>query len=927
MSWIKALHRLFTFSAMLSFLAALLPGCCVAQGTPVTMGYWRFENAPGYTNDSGANGLTLSTQGTIAPIPSVLPVSGAGALFPKVVGGATNAQTASFSGGYFRRLPNPLFHPATFTVEALIHQVSRGSTSASIVSRWQFATDANDRAWNLAVAGTSPPAGRHTGELMLSLSADGVTTTVVGSGIILETGKDYFVAATFAPGVTTFRVRDLASDAMVTTTRPHSVSSVYNAAANLLMGSYSNGMHLWNGLIDEVRFSSGVRTDTELLVGGTATAPAVVLTGQPSAWGGGSVSFEIPGPGYTLRYTVDGSDPTETSSSYTTPIPITGPTTLKARIFAEGMLPGFLFSQSFNVASYELLGKIRPRHARNISGSTWSVGGETLDRDFAVYSKYKDWLGPLGVKSVRLQTGWARTEKVKGVYDWAWLDEPVYDAISQGVRPWMNVSYGNTIYPGGGEPKLGGTAPTSAEAKAAWDAWVLAMATRYKDVIREWEIWNEPERYISAAAYTDLYIRSAEAIRSVQPDAHLIAIAFAGINLDYAEDFLTALAAQGKLGLVNEVCYHAYAQNPESHYGTVQSLRNRIASVPGTSHIRIRQGENGAPSQLGGFGALSGYAWTEKTQAKWDLRRMLGDLGRDIPSNVFTLMELQYTTGLNSKGLLKRNADYSVAYAKPAYYAVRNVTALFDDRVQRITSFPVTQNGGSNISIFGYRRTDINKPLVTIWKGNNTPSDDDVITEVDLTVPFTTFSEPVLADLRSGVVRKLPAGSWTVNATTTTFTDLPITDSPVVLADISAVFSPYDRWVMSRFIGDDIINLAVSGEMADPDQDGITNLLAFATAREIGDRGSPVKIIPKGDRHALYFRYRGAAAVDYIVEGSTNLVDWNPVARLPKGGIWQLEEGASVLGASLGEGINEVQVSDTDAGAAEDKRFLRLRVE
>jgi hypothetical protein len=48
---------------------------------------------------------------------------------------------------------------------------------------------------------------------------------------------------------------------------------------------------------------------------------------------------------------------------------------------------------------------------------------------------------------------------------------------------------------------------------------------------------------------------------------------------------------------------------------------------------------------------------------------------------------------------------------------------------------------------------------------------------------------------------------------------------------------------------------------------------------------------------------------------------------LPKGGIWQLEEGASVLGASLGDGINEVQVSDTDAGAAEEKRFLRLRVE
>lgn len=893
----------------------------------MTIGYWQFENSPGFTTDSGTNGLNLSTQGATVPAASVLPASGAGALFPKMIGETANAQAASFSGGYLRRAPSPLFHPASFTVEALVHQASRGSTSASIVSRWQFGTSANDRSWNLAVAGTSPPTGRQTGELMLSLSEDGAATTVIGSGIILETGKDYFVAATFAPGVTTFRVRDLSGDTLLSVSRPHTINAVHNSEANLLIGSYTNGMHLWSGLIDKVRFSSGVRTDAELLIGGTATAPAVVLTGQPSAWGGGAVSFEIPPSGYTLRYTVDGSDPTETSTVYTTPIPITGPTTVKARIFAEGMVPGALFSQTFDVTSYEFVGNIRPRHARNIHGSTWSVGGETLDREFAIYSKYKDWLGPLGVKAVRLQAGWARTEKVKGVYDWAWLDEPVYDAISQGVRPWINVSYGNTIYPGGGQPKLGGTAPTSVEAKAAWDAWVLAMATRYKDVVHEWEIWNEPVGYVSVSIYTDLYIRSAEAIRSVQPDAHLIAIAFAGIDLNYAEDFLTALATQGKLGLVNEVCYHAYAQNPESHYGSVQSLRNRIASVPGTSHIKVRQGENGAPSQLGGFGALSGHAWTEKTQAKWDLRRMLGDLGRDIPSNVFTLMELQYTTGLNSKGLLKRNADHSVAYAKPAYYAVRNVTAVFDDRVQRITSFPVTQNGGSNIAIFGYQRTDIGKPLVTIWKGNNTPSVDDVITGVDLTVPLINFTEPVLADLRTGVVRRIPAGSWTTNATTTTFNDLPITDSPAVLAELSAIFSPYDRWVMERFSGDAITNLAVSGETADPDQDGVPNFLAFATAREPGDKDPPVKIIPKGNRHALSFRYRAAAGVDYIVEGSTNLKDWIPVARLPKGGVWQLEEGASVLGVSLGGGISEVQVSDTDAGAAEEKRFLRLRVE
>ena len=39
MSWIETLHRLVTFSAVLSSFGALLPDHCAAQGTPETIGY------------------------------------------------------------------------------------------------------------------------------------------------------------------------------------------------------------------------------------------------------------------------------------------------------------------------------------------------------------------------------------------------------------------------------------------------------------------------------------------------------------------------------------------------------------------------------------------------------------------------------------------------------------------------------------------------------------------------------------------------------------------------------------------------------------------------------------------------------------------------------------------------------------------------
>lgn len=84
-----------------------------------------------------------------------------------------------------------------------------------------------------------------------------------------------------------------------------------------------------------------------------------------------------------------------------------------------------------------VLGKVAPRAAKDIASSPWSIGAETIDRDFTVYANFKKYLGPLGAKGVRLQAGWAKCEKTKGVYSWEWLDAIVNDAVAQGVRPWL----------------------------------------------------------------------------------------------------------------------------------------------------------------------------------------------------------------------------------------------------------------------------------------------------------------------------------------------------------------------------------------------------------------------------------------------------------------------------------------------------------
>jgi hypothetical protein len=170
---------------------------------------------------------------------------------------------------------------------------------------------------------------------------------------------------------------------------------------------------------------------------------------------------------------------------------------------------------------YPFLGKIRPRHAREIAGSNWSIGAETMDRDYTVYAHWREFLGPLGAKKARIQSGWAKTEKERGVYDWDWMDEIVPDMVARGVEPWVCLCYGNPVYPGGGGTGLGGGLISSEEALQAWERYVAAFVERYGQYVDEWELWNEPRtgRGEGAVQYAKFVTRTAETTRRRQPDA------------------------------------------------------------------------------------------------------------------------------------------------------------------------------------------------------------------------------------------------------------------------------------------------------------------------------------------------------------------------------------------------------------------------
>jgi hypothetical protein len=436
------------------------------------------------------------------------------------------------------------------------------------------------------------------------------------------------------------------------------------------------------------------------------------------------------------------------------------------------------------------------------------IGCETLDRDFADYDQYKEYLVPLGIKLLRMQAGWAKTEKVKGVYDWGWLDHIINDATSRGLKPWLQTSYGNALYKGGGGTNLGAGMPVSNEALEGYNKWVAAMVTRYKNKVKDWEIWNEPNfgdnTLNSPEMIADFNIRTAEIIKRIQPDAKISGLALGHIGLEFSERFFKRIEEKKKWKLFDNITYHDYAYNPDANYHEVYLLRQALNKY--APNMKLRQGENGAPSEGGaGRGALWDYNWTELSQAKWDTRRMLGNLGHDIECSIFGIIEMAYTSGpinkLNLKGIIKSDSTKKVIRPKIAYYSMQNVTSIFDNTLERLKGLAFTHNIESaapienkyskstdrSLAVYGFRNKSSKKHLYTIWMDESIPTNVNQTKLLTFTFSNGDFDNPVFVDIITGGVYEIPSGKWSKKGNTYTFRDIPVYDGPVLIADKSLI--------------------------------------------------------------------------------------------------------------------------------------------
>lgn len=456
------------------------------------------------------------------------------------------------------------------------------------------------------------------------------------------------------------------------------------------------------------------------------------------------------------------------------------------------------------------IGTLKPRTAREVGRSNLAIGCEMLDRDYGNFEQFKAYIQPLGIKRIRIQAGWAKTEKQKGVYNFAWLDRIVDYLCAEGMDVLIETSYGNPIYPGGGGASLSDGMPTGEVALAAWDAWITALATHYKNKVRDWSTWNEPSNSKSNTpeVVADNNIRTAEIIKKLIPDARIAGLVIGSPNVRFAEPYMKVLNEKGKTGLFHWIIYHDYSLNPDSVYPRVEEFTAMVRKyAPG---MKVWQGEAGATSDRHYSAKISSAEWnSELTQCKWNARHMVGDLGHGVESLLFTFYDPAYDQPeryskfidplwirtrpdrfMKRMGLVKCNEDGKLLKVKPAYYTVQNIASVFDSSLEPIIGFKCNIQCAKQATAYLFRKKGRGPHLLAFWDCSSNPENENGTTPAQITLTGVTFEEPVWVDTVTGAIYELPKDRVVTEGDKTVLKDIPLYDAPAFITDKRVVVLP-----------------------------------------------------------------------------------------------------------------------------------------
>ena len=280
------------------------------------------------------------------------------------------------------------------------------------------------------------------------------------------------------------------------------------------------------------------------------------------------------------------------------------------------------------------------------------------------------------VRWAREEFEWKRVEPRKGFFDWAKFDQAVAISRARNVdmigklvysAPWASSA------PAGTSPEIAQYYPPANNADFA--AYAAATVARYKDRVRVWEVWNEPntEYYwrggATAEQYGALLKATHAAIKAVDPTATVLV---GGLD-QFSDPFMRGVLAAGAGTSYDGLAIHLYTVDGAPETGAIptyldaaQAFLNRNA--PGRGLWITEVGWSTCTSCAG--------ATTEADQAAFLSRMYLDAAARGVSAIAW----YNLVGGDDPESFLHTYAvTEKSGRAKPAYTALKEVGAVLAD--------------------------------------------------------------------------------------------------------------------------------------------------------------------------------------------------------------------------------------------------------
>lgn len=152
-------------------------------------------------------------------------------------------------------------------------------------------------------------------------------------------------------------------------------------------------------------------------------------------------------------------------------------------------------------------------------------------------------------------------------------------------------------------------------------------------------------------------------------------------------------------------------------------------------------------------------------------------------------------------------------------------------------------------------------------------------------------------------------------------------------ATLTIVEPPIDSWKLNYF-GTNANNPALAGDSADPQHDGIVNLMAYAYAfNPLVTNINPFSGSLAGDQFQLVFpRNTAASDITYNVQSSIDLTFWSNLLTFASPGGWVTNVPGAMISESATNGlppnqyVNVTATTSTNARGNAASQFLRLQI-